>query len=189
MDGLLIFRVSKVWACKRKLAILPGLLVIGLAGCAIRAMYFFACPRILSEVTALDQAKPWIVTAGGFSIFINMYCTILLRWGRFGGIHHDPRFDKPSSNEVSEVFAQTASATYFWYTFLFSFWLAGVEMRFMVDMTPVVLGIFHMFGYLLIEVKRTEACHAWIKAQDIWTGEDDYKDVKSTFFADITSAV
>ncbi|KAJ7441086.1 hypothetical protein FB451DRAFT_956093, partial [Mycena latifolia] len=148
VDALFVHRLWTVWAHNRYIVILPTITLIGLVVSTIGVAYDFAQFKPGDDVHAL--ANGWIISDCLCTVFTNVYCTVLIAW-KLWRAH---RIARPEGGRtlmtVLVIIVESAALSATWAVFFISAYAAQSNLRFLIDVTPAIVGGANMLIYVRV---------------------------------------
>ncbi|KAJ7697152.1 hypothetical protein B0H17DRAFT_853152, partial [Mycena rosella] len=159
VDALFVHRLWTVWAHNRYVMIFLSLTLLGLIVSMIGVTYNFSQFKPGDEVAAL--ANEWIIADCVFTVLTNMYCTALIAW-KLWRVHsianstpsggHTLMVTPPSLHRFPAVPGRTLIELHLphrtWAVFFISAYAARSNLRFLIDVTPAIVGAANMLIYM-----------------------------------------
>ncbi|KAJ7687594.1 hypothetical protein B0H17DRAFT_1203489 [Mycena rosella] len=150
VDALFVHRLWTVWAHNRYVMIFPSLTLLGLVLCTIGVTYDFSQFKPGDDVAAL--ANGWIIADCVFTVFTNMYCTALIAW-KLWRVHSIANCTPSGGRTLMSVLAiiiESAALSAIWAVFFISAYAARSNLRFLIDVTPAIVGAANMLIYVRV---------------------------------------
>jgi len=148
VDGLFVHRLWTVWSHNRYVVIFPSITLLGLIVSTFGVTYDFSQFKPGDDVNAL--ANGWIVADCVFTVFTNLYCTALISW-RLWRIQS---ILKPNGGRtltsVLAIIVESAALSAAWAVFFISAYAAKSNLRFLIDVTPAIVGASNMLIYVRV---------------------------------------
>ncbi|KAJ7208678.1 hypothetical protein GGX14DRAFT_566888 [Mycena pura] len=148
VDALFVHRLSTVWGHKQHVMIFPALSLLGLVASGFGAIYEFS--RFSPGDSVSELANGWIVADTIFTVLTNMYCTALIAWR----LWRVQSIVKPvgASNLMSvlAIIVESAALSAIWAVFFIVTYAARSNLRFLIDVTPSIVGAANMLIYVRV---------------------------------------
>ncbi|KAF7367864.1 hypothetical protein MSAN_00850900 [Mycena sanguinolenta] len=172
VDTLFVHRLWTVWAHNRYVMIFPTATLLGLVICALGVIYDFSQFKVGDDVYAL--ANGWIIadcalTSWYVSSFLslftynlnnsdpihystNIYCTamIALRLWRVQRILTPVRVGGSILMSVVNIIVESAALSAAWAFFFVITYATHSNLRFLIDVTPAIVGTANMLIYVRV---------------------------------------
>ncbi|KAJ7174926.1 hypothetical protein C8R46DRAFT_1253119 [Mycena filopes] len=188
VDGLVVHRLYTVYSHNHKVVILPGLAMLGLVGDAIGGICSFAQFKVGDSVD--DLANGWIIAESAFTVVATMYCTALISWtlwrvqsilepsgGRnlMSGLEVRPLIQIVL--QVPSLLIALRSST--WTVFFITAYAMRSNLRFLLDVTPAVVGTANALIYVRVGLGWTQQNRvpAPVTPIRLNVGKDEYGEV------------
>jgi len=148
VDALFVHRLSTVWGHKRCVMIFPALSLLGLVVSAIGVMYEFS--RFQPGDSVPELANGWIIADTIFTVLTNIYCTALIAWR----LWRVQTIIKPAGTSnfmsVLAIIVESAALCATWAVFFIITYAAQSNLRFLIDVTPSIVGTANMLIYVRV---------------------------------------
>ncbi|KAJ7728087.1 hypothetical protein B0H16DRAFT_245286 [Mycena metata] len=154
VDGLFVHRLWTVWSHNRYVMILPCLTMLGLIISTIGGMYAFSQFKLGDSVDAL--ANGWIIAESLFTVFTNMYCTVFISWRLWRVQNILKPAGGRSLNSVIVIIVESAALSTAWAFFFIAAYAVRSNLRFLIDVTPAVVGTANMLIYVRVGLGWTK---------------------------------
>ncbi|KAF8154993.1 hypothetical protein K438DRAFT_1863028, partial [Mycena galopus ATCC 62051] len=148
VDALFVHRLWTVWAHNRYVMIFPTLTLSGLVVCAIGVMYDFSQFRVGDSVPEL--ANGWIVVDCALTASTNIYCTALIAWRLWKVQHIMKPIGGRTLMSVLGIIVESAALSAAWAVFFIITYIARSNLRFLIDVTPAIVGTTNMLIYVRV---------------------------------------
>ncbi|KAF7353847.1 hypothetical protein MVEN_01070300 [Mycena venus] len=148
VDGLVVHRLWTVYAHNRYVMIFPALTLLGLAASTIGVAIDFS--QFKPGDNVLQLANGWIIADCAFTVFTNIYCTALigLRLWRIQNVLKPTR--GPNFNSIIAIIVESAGLSTTWAIFFVITYAARSNLRFLIDVTPAIVGTTNMLIYVRV---------------------------------------
>ncbi|KAJ7184525.1 hypothetical protein C8R46DRAFT_1208715 [Mycena filopes] len=158
VDALFVHRLYSVYSHNRKVMILPGLTMLGLILSTIGCIYSFSQFKVGDSVD--DLANGWIIAESLFTVFTNFYCTALISWR----LWRVQSILKPAGGRslmsVIAIIVESAALSATWALFFITAYALRSNLRFLIDVTPAVVGTANMLIYVRVGLGWTQQSSA-----------------------------
>ncbi|KAJ6596339.1 hypothetical protein DFH09DRAFT_130085 [Mycena vulgaris] len=148
VDVLFVHRLWTVWAHNRYVVIFPCITLFGLLVSTIGVTYDFSQFKAGDNVAEL--ANGWIVMDFLCTVFTNIYCTALIAW-RLWRVQNNV---KPTGGRtlmsVVAIIIESAALSAAWAVFFMMAYAARSDLRFLIDVTPAIVGGTNMLIYVRV---------------------------------------
>jgi len=148
VDALFVHRLWTVCAHNRYIMIFPTATLLGLVVSAVGVMYDFSKFKEGDSVAAL--ANGWIIADCAFTLFTNIYCTTLIAWR----LWRVQSILKPVGGRtlmsVLAIIVESAALSAAWAVFFIITYIARSNLRFLIDVTPAIVGTTNMLIYVRV---------------------------------------
>jgi len=151
VDALLVHRLFTVWAHHRSLRyvmIFPTFTMLGLVVSAVGVVYDFS--QFKAGDNVLELAAGWIPADCAFTISTNVYCTALIAWR----LWRVQSILKPAGERtlmsVLAIITESAALSATWAIFFIITYVSWSNLRFLIDVTPAIVGTANMLIYVRV---------------------------------------
>ncbi|KAJ7441087.1 hypothetical protein FB451DRAFT_1106217 [Mycena latifolia] len=148
VDGLFVHRLWTVWTHNKSVMIFPSITLVGLVVSTIGITYDFSQFKLGDDVHEL--ASGWIIVDCVCTVFTNVYCTALIAW-KLWRVHS---VVKPEGGRtlisVLVIIVESAALSASWAVFFISAYAAQSNLRFLIDVTPAIVGTANMLIYVRV---------------------------------------
>ncbi|KAJ6549992.1 hypothetical protein B0H19DRAFT_952059 [Mycena capillaripes] len=129
-DGLMVHRLWTVYTHNRYVMIFPALMLLGLLASTIGVVNDFSHYKPGDSV--LDLANGWIIADSVFTVFVLK---------PIGG---------PTLNSIIAIIVESAGLTTTWAIFFIITYATRSNLRFLIDVTPAIVGTANMLIYVRV---------------------------------------
>ncbi|KAJ7486901.1 hypothetical protein FB451DRAFT_1127158 [Mycena latifolia] len=147
MDALIVHRLWIIWEYNKTVMILPLSTLLGLLISGVGVTYEFA-KYIPNDDTWAIVADHWIITDCVFTLFTNVYCTGFMAYRIWKTDRIIAPLGGPSIMSVLRIVVESAALVAIWGIFFIAAYSAQSNLRFLVDITPSVVGALNMLVYM-----------------------------------------
>ncbi|KAJ7078732.1 hypothetical protein B0H15DRAFT_788745 [Mycena belliarum] len=155
VDALFVHRLWTVWGHNRSVMIFPSATLLGLVVSTIGITYDFSHFKTGDDVIQL--ANGWIIADCVFTVFTNIYCTALIAW-RLWRVHSVVRSEGGRTlMSVLVIIVESAALSASWALFFICVYAARSNLRFLIDVTPSIVGAANMLIYVRVGLGWTHA--------------------------------
>ncbi|KAJ7617668.1 hypothetical protein DFH06DRAFT_101085 [Mycena polygramma] len=147
VDALFVHRLWTVWGHNRYVMIFPMVTLLGLAASTVGVAVDFSNFRPGDNV--LQLANGWIIADCGFTVFTNIYCTALIGW-RLWRVQSILKPAGRSFISIIAIIIESAALSTTWAIFFVAAYAARSNLRFLIDVTPAIVGTANMLIYVRV---------------------------------------
>ncbi|KAJ6466100.1 hypothetical protein C8R47DRAFT_40739 [Mycena vitilis] len=147
VDALFVHRLWTVWGHNRHVIIFPAITLLGLAASTVGVAVDFFHFRPGDNV--LQLANGWIIADCGFTVFTNIYCTALIGW-RLWRVQSILKPAGRSFMSIITILIESAALSTTWAIFFVTAYAARSNLRFLIDVTPAIVGTANMLIYVRV---------------------------------------
>jgi len=148
VDALFVHRLWTVCGHNRYLMIFPTLTLLGLVVSGVGVMYDFS--RFKAGDSVHELANGWIIADCIFTVSTNIYCTSLIAWR----LWRVQTILKPAGGRtlmsVLVIIVESAALSAAWALFFILTYVARSNLRFLIDVTPAIVGAANMLIYVRV---------------------------------------
>ncbi|KAJ7078731.1 hypothetical protein B0H15DRAFT_914660 [Mycena belliarum] len=150
VDGLFVHRLWTVWAHNRWVMIFPSVTLVGLVVSTVGVWYDFSQFKPGDDVH--DLANVWIIMDCACTVFTNIYCTVFIAWRlwRVNSIVGGRPEGGRTLMSVLVIIVESAALSAVWAVFFISAYAAQSNLRFLIDVTPPLVGALNMLIYVRV---------------------------------------
>ncbi|KAF7353835.1 hypothetical protein MVEN_01069100 [Mycena venus] len=163
VDVLFVHRLATVWAYDprfRYVMIFPTLTLLGLVVSAVGVLYDFSQFKPGDDVLLL--ANGWIPADCAFTICTNVYCTALIAWKLWKVQNVLKTTGGRTLMSVLAIIVESAALSATWAIFFIITYVSWSNLRFLIDVTPAIVGTANMLIYVHV-------CLGWAHAPESTT--------------------
>ncbi|KAJ7089064.1 hypothetical protein C8R44DRAFT_990906 [Mycena epipterygia] len=148
VDVLYVHRLWTVWGHNKYVMIFPMFTLLGLLVGAFGITYDFSQFKVGNNVVEL--ANGWIIADCVFTVSTNLYCTVLIAWR----LWRVQSILKPAGGRtllsVLAIIVESAALSATWAVFFISAYASTSNLRFLIDVTPAIVGSTNMLIYVRV---------------------------------------
>ncbi|KAF7353848.1 hypothetical protein MVEN_01070400 [Mycena venus] len=148
VDALFVHRLWTVWRHNPAVMVFPTLTLLGLVVSAVGVMYDFSQFKPGDSVDEL--ANGWIIADCAFTVLTNIYCTSFIAWR----LWRVQSILKPVGGRtllsVLAIIVESAALSAAWAIFFILTYVVRSNLRFLVDVTPAIVGTTNMLIYVRV---------------------------------------
>ncbi|KAJ7094322.1 hypothetical protein C8R44DRAFT_718434 [Mycena epipterygia] len=149
VDVLFVHRLYTVWGHNRYVMIFPTITVLGLIVGGIGLAWDFSQ---FSELATGwdDSSNGWIIADCVFTVSTNVYCTAFIAWR----LWRVQSILKPAGGRtlqsVLAIIVESAALSATWAIFFITAYAVASNLRFLIDVTPAIVGSTNMLIYVRV---------------------------------------
>ncbi|KAJ7496288.1 hypothetical protein B0H11DRAFT_2000448, partial [Mycena galericulata] len=151
VDGLFVHRLYAVWVQHRYVRcvmIFPFFTLLGLLVSAVGVMYDFSQFKEGDDVHLL--ANGWIAADCAFTFCTNIYCTALIAWRLWSVQSVLKSSGGRTLMSVLAIIIESAALSATWAIFFIITYISYSNLRFLIDVTPAIVGTTNMLIYVRV---------------------------------------
>ncbi|KAJ6505361.1 hypothetical protein C8R45DRAFT_547928 [Mycena sanguinolenta] len=148
VDTLFVHRLWTVWAHNVYVMIFPLATLLGLVVCAIGVIYDFSQFKVGDDVYAL--ANGWIIADCGLTSCTNIYCTAMISWRLWRVQSIVKPVGGSTLMSVVNIIVESAALSATWAFFFVITYATHSNLRFLIDVTPTIVGTANMLIYVRV---------------------------------------
>ncbi|KAJ7926771.1 hypothetical protein B0H13DRAFT_1069547 [Mycena leptocephala] len=148
VDALFVHRLWVVWAHNRYVVIFPMMTLLGLCVSAVGVMIQFS--QFGPDDSLIEFANGWIVTDCAFTVCTNIYCTSLIAWRLWRVQSILKPMGGPTLMSVLAIIVESATISATWAMFFVITYVIRSNLRFLIDVTPAIVGSANMLIYVRV---------------------------------------
>ncbi|KAJ7362874.1 hypothetical protein DFH08DRAFT_327379 [Mycena albidolilacea] len=149
VDVLVVHRLWTVWShINRYVMIFPALTLVGLFVSTVGVANDFA--QFKPGDSVLELANGWIIAATAFTLFTNMYCTAFISWKLWKIQSALKPAGGRSLHSIVAIIVESAALSTTWAIFFVLTYISRSNLRFLIDVTPAIIGAANMLIYVRV---------------------------------------
>ncbi|KAJ7312707.1 hypothetical protein DFH08DRAFT_896499 [Mycena albidolilacea] len=147
MDALIVHRLWIIWGYKKRVVVFPLCTLFGLLVSGVGVTYEFSRYAPGDEVWPV-VADHWIIADCAFTILTNLYCTGFMAYRLWRTDRIIRPLGGPTIMSVLRIIIESTALSAGWCIFFIAAYSAQSNLRFLVDITPSVVGALNMLVYM-----------------------------------------
>ncbi|KAJ7150066.1 hypothetical protein C8R43DRAFT_951620 [Mycena crocata] len=147
MDALIVHRLWIIWGYSKKVVIFPLCSLLGLLISGVGVTYEFAQYAAQDAVWAI-VADHWIIANCVFTLLTNFYCTGFMAYRIWRTDRIIRPLGGPTIMSILRIMVESTALSAAWCIFFIVAYGAQSNLRFLVDISPSVVGALNMLVYM-----------------------------------------